>query len=272
MTLHANSDETAYIYANNIMPFLDAGYAVAYSDYQGLGAPGEYSYLVGTVEAANVMDSVRAIRRFSGIPVSDHLVVWGHSQGGHAAAFAVEQAPSYAPELTISGVVLVAPAAELRGILDVVLETRKRTYMSILVMISVASWTKAYPELAEADALKPPGALLLPPTAEKLRMRYGALGCRLFTPDQLFRTDVIEKWAPYFEANTPGRTRLGVPILVQFGDADEVIPQETNHAFGARLRAAGEDVTLITYPEQTHTGVLEPALPDAVAWMSRRTP
>jgi pimeloyl-ACP methyl ester carboxylesterase len=268
MTLDANSDETAYIYANNIKPFLDAGYALTYSDYQGLGAPGEYSYLVGNVEAANVLDSVRAIRRFSGIPVSDHLVVWGHSQGGHAAAFAVERAPTYAPELSIAGVVLVAPAAELRGILDAVLETKQRTYMSIMVMISVASWTHAYPELKSDDALKTPGALLVKPTAEILRMKAGALALRLFTPNQLFRADVVEKWEPYIDANTAGNNPLGVPILVEQGDADEVIPPHTNHAYVARLKANGEDVTFKTYPGRDHLDVLEPGTPDAIAWMA----
>jgi pimeloyl-ACP methyl ester carboxylesterase len=195
--------------------------------------------------------------------------VWGHSQGGHAAAFAVEQAPSYAPELTISGVVLVAPAAELRGILDVVLETRKRTYMSILVMVSVASWSQAYPELKETDALKLPGSLVVRLSAEALRMKYGALCCRPFTPEQLFRTDVIEKWGSYFDANTPGKIRLGVPILVEQGDADDVIPPQTNHDFVARLKANGEDVTLKTYPDKTHLSVLEPGTPDAIAWMAK---
>lgn len=267
MTIDANSDETAHLYANNIKPFLDAGYAVALADYQGLGAPGRSSYLVGATEAANVLDSVRAIRRFSGIPVSDRLLVWGHSQGGHAASFAVERAPTYAPELTISGVVLVAPAAELRAISDAVLETRERTFMSLLVLISVASWVDVYPELDEDDALTSAGALILHPAAGRLRMQYGALCCRPFTPAQLFHTDVVDKWAPWFEENTPGNNRLGVPILIQFGEADEVIPPQTNYAFDARLRANGEDVTLHTYPEQNHTGVLEPALPDAVAWI-----
>ena len=267
-TIDANSDESNYVYASNFKPFLDAGYAVTYSDYQGLGVPGGHSYLVGAIEAANVLDSVRAIRRFSGIPVSDHLIVWGHSQGGHAAAFAVEQAPGYAPELSFAGAVLVAPAAELRGILDAVLESKERTYLSVMVMISVASWTQAYPELRQCDALKPPGALLMRPTAETLRIRFGALGCRLFTPDQLFRADVIEEWAPYVEANTPGHNRLGVPILVQQGDADEVIPPQTNHDFVARLKANGEDVTLKTYPDATHQSVLEPGTPDAIAWMA----
>ncbi len=35
MTIDANSDETTYVYANNIKPFVDAGYAVAFTDYQG---------------------------------------------------------------------------------------------------------------------------------------------------------------------------------------------------------------------------------------------
>lgn len=269
ITIDANSDETTYVYANNIKPFLDAGYAIAFTDYQGLGAPGEYSYMVGTVEAANVLDSVRAIRRFSGIPVSDHVIVWGHSQGGHAASFAVEQAPSYAPELAIAGVVLVAPAAELREILDVVLETKQRTFMSILVMVSVASWANAYPELKQADALKTPGTLLLRLTAETLRMEYGALCCKPFTPHQLFQTEVMKEWGPYFDTNTPGQKPLGVPILVQQGDADEVIPPTSNHSFVARLEANGEDVTLMTYPEATHLSVLEPATPDAITWMAK---
>jgi len=272
MTIDANSDETNYTYANNIKPFLDAGYAVAYTDYQGLGAPGGHSYLVGTVEAANVLDSVRAIRRFSGIPVSDRLIVWGHSQGGHAAAFAVEEAPSYAPELEIAGAVLVAPAAELRLILDAVLDSKQRTYMSILVMVSVASWIDAYPALKKDDALKTPGSLLLSPSAEVLRMKYGAFTLRPFLPEQLFRNDVIEKWAPYFDRNTAGQKPLGVPILVQQGDADEVIPAASNQRFVERLEAQGEDATLTIYPGRTHTDVLEPGTPDAIAWMRERVP
>lgn len=265
----ANSDETTYIYASNMKPFLDAGYAVAFADYEGLGAPGGDSYLVGLTEAANVLDSARAIHRFSGIPVSDRLLVWGHSQGGHAAAFAVQEAKRYAPELTVSGVVLVAPAAELRLIIDHVLEIESRSYMSILVMISVASWVNAYPELEEDDALKTPGALLLNPSAKRLRMKYGALCCRPFTPHQLFHADVVEKWAPWFDKNTPGlEARLGVPILIEQGDADEVIPPASNHAFVERLRANGEDVTFNTYPEATHLTVLESGTPDAIAWMA----
>jgi acetyl esterase/lipase len=99
-------------------------------------------------------------------------------------------------------------------------------------------------------------------------MKYGALCCRPFKPDQLFHPEVVEKWAPWFTENTPGNQPLGVPILIQQGDDDEVIPPSSNLAFAARLEANGENVTLQTYPGQTHTGVLDPALPAAIAWMA----
>ena len=271
MNIDANSDETNFVYANNLKPFLDAGYAVTSTDYQGLGAPGEHSYLVGATEAANVLDSVRAIRRFSGIPVSERVFVWGHSQGGHAAAFAVERAPHYAPELTIAGAILLAPAVELRQIIDHALSVETRSYLPIMVMLSVATWTQVYPELETEDALTPLGALLLHPATEVLRLNAGGLCCRPFLPSQLFRSDVIEDWMPYLLENTPGSQPWGRPVLVQQGEADELIPPESTQAFVARLAGNGEDVTLEMYPGQGHADVREPAMPAAIAWMSQRT-
>ena len=39
--------------------------------------------------------------------------MWGHSQGGGAALFAAELAPTYAPDLQVVGAIAGAPAAEL---------------------------------------------------------------------------------------------------------------------------------------------------------------
>src|SRR5207302_383600 len=40
--------------------FLQRGYVVAATDYQGLGGPGVHQYVVGATEARNVLDSVKA--------------------------------------------------------------------------------------------------------------------------------------------------------------------------------------------------------------------
>ena len=83
--------------------FLARGFVVAATDYEGLGTPGLHQYLVGPSESHSVLDSARAAQRFGG--GSDELILFGHSQGGHAVILANEMAPSYAPELKVLGTI-----------------------------------------------------------------------------------------------------------------------------------------------------------------------
>ncbi|WP_436838450.1 alpha/beta hydrolase family protein [Nocardia xishanensis] len=74
--------------------WLRQGYAVMASDYAGLGTPGQQPYLNGKVEAANIVDGVKAVhRRYPAL--SNKWVVVGQSQGGEAAMFTAR----YATEL-----------------------------------------------------------------------------------------------------------------------------------------------------------------------------
>ena len=93
-------------------------WVVVATDYAGLGTPGPHPYLIGTGEAHSVLDAVRAARELSALdpaaPVlEDRTVVWGHSQGGHAALWTGQLADSYAPEVGVVGVAALAPAADL---------------------------------------------------------------------------------------------------------------------------------------------------------------
>ena len=84
--------------------WLDQGYAVVASDYQGLGTPGGHPYLTTRPEAYSVLDSVRAVEG-GDFGLSKKVVIIGQSQGGGAAFAATVFAQSYAPELDISGTV-----------------------------------------------------------------------------------------------------------------------------------------------------------------------
>ncbi|MFE2995222.1 lipase family protein [Nocardia sp. NPDC059246] len=74
--------------------WLDQGYAVVASDYAGLGTPGEQPYLNGKVEAANIVDGVRAATRHYP-SLSRKWVVVGQSQGGEAAMFTARYATEF---------------------------------------------------------------------------------------------------------------------------------------------------------------------------------
>ena len=68
---------------------LDKGWEVTSSDYQGEGTPGLLPYIAGVSAARNTIDIVRAARNFPAAHASDHYVVWGHSEGGQTAMFAL---------------------------------------------------------------------------------------------------------------------------------------------------------------------------------------
>ena len=94
-------------------PLLGAGYVVTATDYEGLGTPGRHPYIVGDSEARGVLDIVRAAHHLQGLDVSNRYLVWGHSQGGHAAMFSLHIAHDWAPELDLVGVVAGAPPSQL---------------------------------------------------------------------------------------------------------------------------------------------------------------
>ena len=71
---------------------VNAGYLVAFSDYEGLGTPGRHPYLVGESEGRSVLDAAKAAAQLPGADAGDQLAIWGHSQGGHAALWAAQLA------------------------------------------------------------------------------------------------------------------------------------------------------------------------------------
>ena len=50
----------------------------------------------------------------SELVLSERVVVWGYSQGGHAALWTGIIGPRYAPELKVLGIAAIAPAANIR--------------------------------------------------------------------------------------------------------------------------------------------------------------
>ena len=139
---------------------LESGYAIAATDYPGLGTPGPHPYLVGESEARGVIDLVRAARSFPGLEQSSRFAVWGHSQGGQAALFTGMIAKSYAPELHLVGVAAAAPATDLTALMTDDLDT---TGGRNLTAMTIWSWSKGYG--ADMNAVIAPAAV---PTVEAL--------------------------------------------------------------------------------------------------------
>jgi predicted alpha/beta-fold hydrolase len=93
----ATGAESEYIVAMSLA--LAKGWAVAVTDYEGLGTPGDHAYMVSISAGRAALDIARAAARIPGAGLTPQapIALWGYSQGGAATASAAEQAKDYAP-------------------------------------------------------------------------------------------------------------------------------------------------------------------------------
>lgn len=87
--------------------WLESGYAVVATDYQGLGARGPHPYSFWEAEGRSILDSIRAVRGVD-VPIAGKAFITGQSQGSGAALGAARIADGYASELEIVGVAATA--------------------------------------------------------------------------------------------------------------------------------------------------------------------
>ncbi|NIF28305.1 alpha/beta hydrolase [Pantoea sp. Tr-811] len=82
--------------------WLDEGYAIVATDYQGLGVPGGHPLLNNRMAAYGILDAAKAV--VAGVPgLADKVLIIGQSQGGAGAFAAGAYAATYAPTLGVKG-------------------------------------------------------------------------------------------------------------------------------------------------------------------------
>jgi alpha-beta hydrolase superfamily lysophospholipase len=252
-----------------VAPLVNAGYVVVMSDYQGLGAPGASSYLLGALEARNVLDSARAAFAFPGITLQPDLLIWGQSQGGHAALFAGELAPTYAPELSVLGVVAEAPAANLETIFARLIEANSRGGTVSLPLMTVAAWAQEYPEIHINALLTPRGKDILYTVVEDTCLVPAFLATLFDRPSDLIRPRALDRISTIVDANTPQFGPYAMPVLIVQGEADDAVPVETTRSFVEGMCRAGTSVTYRAYDGIGHIEVIDAAHADVLSWMEQ---
>jgi dipeptidyl aminopeptidase/acylaminoacyl peptidase len=243
-----------------------AGWAIAATDYEGIGSDLGHPYLVGRSEGRAVLDSARAAAQIegSGIEPDGLTALAGFSQGGHAALWAAELAPEYAPELELIAVATAAPVT------DVAAFARRAEALpeqfGVLVTI-VYGFSLAYPELSLEDILTEEARDRLDIAEEAC---IGEVVEAYIHPidEMLVETPrTVEGWSDRLEANTAGTERLDLPVLVLQGENDPIVHETVTAEMVERLCRAGDPVDYRVLPGADH-GVLRPA--DLLPWLQAR--
>jgi fermentation-respiration switch protein FrsA (DUF1100 family) len=235
-----------------IRSLLGAGWAVVVSDLEGLGTAGLHPYNVGRSAGHAVLDAARAALRVpdSGLGPDTPVGIMGYSQGGGTAAWAAELAGSYAPELRLVGVAAGGVPADL----EAVARSNEGGGFIGLVLLTALGFDATYPELSLDSYLNDRGRELVADGRDTCIVSVAGisvLGRVAGTWTDAYVQGVnplrVPAWRARLAENRLGRVAPKVPVLLQHGFFDTIVP----HAQADQLRvewcAAGTPVTWRTH-------------------------
>ena len=222
-----------------------------------------------------MLDSIRAAQQVTGSDAGDKTIIWGHSQGGHAAFFAGDIAPKYAPELKVLGVAAAAPALELGKLAAM---DANGVVGSILGSYLLWSWPRTQPGIKLVGIVKPGAQKLINAIASRCLVGVKNLVEEAAVGEALELSDLISipkllgdrDWARVLAQDTPREASSGPPLFVAQGTADTVIDPQTTYDFVSRLCAKGREVSGLRMAgiDHLHAGIA--AAPALVTWATER--
>jgi pimeloyl-ACP methyl ester carboxylesterase len=237
-----------------------AGWVVVATDYSFAEKGGPHPYLIGEGEARAALDSVRAARQMSEVMLDSRMVVWGHSQGGHAALWTGIVGPRYAPDLEIRGVVAIAPAANIKNILAMNVEIDKRfgPYLA-------ESYSRFYPDITFEQAIRPEALdaarqivnlcdFLPPEDAERLEALAGTFD------GPALATSLNKVLQARLEENTADGP-IQAPVVIAQGLSDTAVPRSATDAYVEERCAAGQQLEYWTFAGRDHLTIIQSGTP-----------
>lgn len=252
--------------------WLQAGYAIVATDYQGLGTPGPHPYLDGGSEAYATIDIVRAARRVDR-SLGRRWMAVGQSQGAHASLFAASFANDYAPNLEFRGAIATGLPSQWRTTAAAAGVFVPEAPANPLVIDILAGLHATQPDSFD------PGAYLTPTGADvydraladecfpaRAAAVAGLQGVDLFDIDATEQEDLLQ----LLEAEEIPIDDYDRPVFIAQGTADRVVYPPASATTAQLLDEAGTDVTFRFYPGADHNSTLEAALPDLLAFASGR--
>jgi hypothetical protein len=231
--------------------FLERGFAVATTDYEGLGTPGTHTYVVGRSEGHAVIDAARAAQRLGiGLPATAPVGFFGYSQGGGGAGWAGQLAGSYAPELQVKGTAVGGIPADLTAVGEVL---DGNLWFGFLAA-AAAGLDAAYPELDLERYLTATGRQVFAQNQNacvaELVLNFAFHRIADYTTSNpLEQAD----WQARLRENLLGDVAPSAPVYQWHARSDEILPYDQAAALWRTWCAKGGRVTF----ESTNGGHFE---------------
>ena len=280
----------------NLDTFIEEGYVVVGTDYQGLGGGGRHQYVVSATQGRDVINSVRAVGSMPEIGAGKKAVVYGWSQGG-GTTIAAASLPEYiakkgtaADGMEFVGFVAMAPpdvAVVASGkTLD---QTGADKMMSDLTQgfsdnifnfthFAMNMWgtQAAFPTLKLTDIFTDQGAKVVDEillnkcihvASDTLNFGY-ANSYKSLLRDKPSNT---LNWAQAFMQGSVMPVKPVAPVVIYWGTKDTVVPPVMGELYQKQMCALGGNIDRVQLPgEQNHFTTPGAASPLYMPWIRDR--
>lgn len=281
---------------SNLDTFIEEGYVVVGTDYQGLGGGGRHQYVVSATQGRDVINSVRAVGSMPEIGAGKKAVVYGWSQGG-GTTIAAASLPEYiakkgtaADGMEFVGFVAMAPpdvAVVASGkTLD---QTGADKMMSDLIQgfsdnifnfthFAMNMWgtQAAFPTLKLTDIFTDQGAKVVDEillnkcihvASDTLNFGY-ANSYKSLLRDKPSNT---LNWAQAFMQGSVMPVKPVAPVVIYWGTKDTVVPPVMGELYQKQMCALGGNIDRVQLPgEQSHFTTPGAASPLYMPWIRDR--
>ncbi len=249
------------------------GWVIVAPDYAGLGTVEPNPYLIGQGEARSALDAVRAARQMKALTLDPRTVVWGHSQGGHAALWEGIIAPHYAENANVIGVIADSPPTDMGALLTI---HRGDPVEASVGSFVATAYSQFYPDVV-FDSIVRPNARAI---ARKMAtLCFDDDGMRAAQPllEQLGSSPLLanpdsDGLAKRLQQNNP-QGLITVPLLIVQGMSDQMVNPEITSKFVEERCSGGQNLEYLMFAGLDHLTIDGPTTavgPEVIRWTQDR--
>lgn len=280
----------------NGQEFIDQGYAVVATDYQGQGGGGQHQYAVAATNGMDAINSARAAGSMKEVGAGKKTVIYGWSQGG-GAAIAAASLPEYqalqgtaADNLQYLGFVALAPddlavmipnvptdEAGANQIMNGFTEANvPNVFLFAHFMMGLWGAQAAFPDLKLTDVLTDEGARIADQLsrnkcvhvmADSFSYAYGDQYKSLIKPQPTNSA----AWLKAFVEGSVKPVKPVAPVVIYWGTKDTAVPPIMHELYQKQMCAMGANIGRNQLPgEQTHFTTPGVSAPMYLEWVKDR--
>lgn len=263
-----------------LQAFIDDGWVVCATDYQGLGTPGMHQYIVNRTNARDAVNIVHAARQLD-VGAGTTVGCMGWSQGGGAAAAVAELDVDDYGDLHLIGTVTMSPGVASIAVTNpagpsAALAGGDSPPDSHVVML-LAGIASATDGLELGDVFTPLGVDIINGAWNSQPVHHlNDTIARLFRlkgPILDLKPGVMEAWKKAIEGGSAAQVKPVCPVFmcVDGLDGGTVVPVAWQNAYADAVKKFGGDITIKEYPNDDHFSLPYSCVGDARSWLNERS-